>query len=538
MPPWRVSSSTCSVNPPAQAFVLRRLHWLLLCVLVGAAFWWRLPTWNDSIIFIDEAIYYSFAARLDLPGAHVYTHTADQKPPLGPMTYRFALHISPLHAITVIHVFTTVAIAVTAVLLLVTSQTLLGSPWPGLLAGLLYIIESGSTRWFAFSSLEHFQAPLLISFFLMFLLSARNGRVWLAALAGGALGIALLYKQNVPVLLFAAGWVLAEAVSRGRLRASRAAVLAVAATATTIAIVAAVPTYYALIGHFAAWRLYNVEMLGIYHAMGGSFLQNACFLAGVIPLWSPFLVALVYGTLNAARSQRPGWSGDLSAFLVVGWLVLFASVVPGQHKPHYLIQGLPAECLLIGLLVVDAWNYVARSRGAVRVGLAALYVGLVLYPLAIGTLEFYRGHTDLSALLADDYYLDIHRDHGTLSPVVDYIRSHTAPDDLIYVHSQAPEFYFLTQRRPAASDATGSWIAMAASEDAADRLLADLRATPPRLILQLDYRRYGRASEVLQAWPDIRDWIDRHYREHVHIDHAQILEWEGSPDGKTTRSPE
>jgi hypothetical protein len=50
----------------------------------------------------------------------------------------------PQHAITVVHIFTTIAIATTAVLLLITSCLLLQSPWPGFWAGLLYALL-GST---------------------------------------------------------------------------------------------------------------------------------------------------------------------------------------------------------------------------------------------------------------------------------------------------------------------------------------------------------------------------------------------------------
>src|SRR5262249_17844647 len=106
-----------------------RRTWLLAIALVSATVLLRWPTFNDHILFIDEPIYYAFGSRLELPGAHVYTHTADQKPPLGPLTYWLALRMNPAHAILVVHAFTTLAIATTTVLLLVVSEVAFGSPW-------------------------------------------------------------------------------------------------------------------------------------------------------------------------------------------------------------------------------------------------------------------------------------------------------------------------------------------------------------------------------------------------------------------------
>lgn len=49
---------------------------ILGLVIVAATVWLRLPTWNDHILFIDEPKYYAFAARLDLPGARLFSGSA------------------------------------------------------------------------------------------------------------------------------------------------------------------------------------------------------------------------------------------------------------------------------------------------------------------------------------------------------------------------------------------------------------------------------------------------------------------------------
>lgn len=494
----------------------------------------RVPTWNDHILFIDEPIYYSFGSRLELPGAHVYTHTADQKPPLGPVTYWLAIQISPSHAITVVHALTTLAMALTAVLLLASSQLLLGSPWAGFGAGLLYALMGSSKpvvgeAFFAFSSLEHFQAPLLLGFMLLFLLSLQRQRVLIAVAAGALLGVAALYKQNVPVLLAPAWGIAIFAVRRGRLPLRPAVIVSVAAAASTMALVIAAPLYYAAIGHFDAWRFYNIDVLKLYSELGGSVVQQAVLLAAAIPLKIPLAIGLFCGAIVAPRADRSRWDGEIGLFLATGWLVLFCSLAPGLHKAHYLIQGLPAQCLLIGMAGATGWQYIAAARGMRRAAWGAAYAVVFAAPLVYALYQLGLGWFALRAYTGADGYLALHRKAGTLAPLVRYIQEHSAPDDLIYVHSEAPELYFLTQRRPAVSDPTGSWIAMIGLRTVADDLARELQASPPRLIVQLDYRRYGRANETLQKWTEIASWMHQNYRERTYLDHVQILEWVG-PD--------
>jgi hypothetical protein len=506
----------------------------LALVIVAATLALRFPTWNDRILFIDEAIYYSFGARLELPGAHVHTHTFDMKPPGGPMTYWLAITVSPQHAITVIHVFTSIAIAATAVLLLITSCLLLETPWPGFWAALLYVLLGSNAipggvqgePFFAFSSLEHFQAPWLALFVLMFCMSLKHQRVSFAVVAGAALAMAAWYKQNVPVLLAPAAAAAVWGVWSKHLSLVRAIVLTAALSVTTLAVMATVPLYYAAIGHFAEWRFYTIDLLIQYSGMGGSYQTEMRMLAASIPLAAIFAAAFGYGVFSAIV-RAPAVAGrELRVLLTLGWLALFVALSAGQHKAHYLIQGLPLQCLLIGVLIAEPWRLIAQYGARRRLILAGAYCALLLVPLGISVANLFKGWRDLVALIDRDYYLALHRRSGTLAPLVDYIRTHSQPDDLLYVHSEAPEFYFLTQRRPASGDTLGGGLAHLHSASAADSQLEQLRATPPRFIVQLDYRRYGRAGETVQKWPQLASWVHQHYRERTYIDHAQILEWE------------
>src|SRR5262249_1272023 len=156
-------------------------------------------------------------------------------------------------------------------------------------------------------------------------------------------------------------------------------------------------------------------------------------------------VGLLYGLVVAPWRRQQSWYGELGLFLAAGWLILFCSLAPGLHKAHYLIQGLPAECLLIGMAATAGWRYVLPAHRTLRpVPAVGSFVALAL-PLIPALYGLALGWSGLSTYTASDAYLTLHRSAGTLTPLVRYIQEHSAPDDLIYVHSEAPELYFLAQ---------------------------------------------------------------------------------------------
>lgn len=516
----------------ARSSPIRRdfLQTVLLCaIVVAASVWLRHPTANNSILFIDEPLYYALGARLGLPGAHVYTHTTDQKPPLGPVTYRIAALLGPESPIATVHVATTICVAATALIMVACSTVMLGAPWSGLIAGLLYALcssslQTGQEPWFACSSLEHFQAPWIIAFTFVFILSLKTRRIQFAVIAGVLLGVAGLYKQNVPVLLAPALVVAVVAALRGLLPVSRAVALAAAAAAGTLAVTALPPLYYLAIGHFGDWWFCNVTLLADYQTLSASPVREAGMLAGIVLLAVPLSIGVVYALALAVRKDNLGVRDAMFVLLALEWMALFTSVLPGHHKGHYLVQGLPAQCLLIGLVLVSGWRHVLRTSGLRRLVLGTFFAAVLIVPLGKDVIGLWRGRLELARLAAADYYLKPHRRSGAIPTVVDFVRRHSAPDDLLYVHSEAPEFYVLTQRTPAVNDPTGSWIAHFPTQRNAGILLQQLQRTPPRLIVQLAYRRYGREDETLQRWPELRSWLGRHYRLRLSTPILQILE--------------
>jgi len=510
----------------------RRRRWRPLVaagLLVAATLWVRAPTWNDHILFIDEAIGVTYGQRLQLPGATVYTHTPDQKPPLGPLTYLAAVTLSGAHAVTVVHAFTTIALGVTALLLLLAATTFADSVIAGLVAGLLYLLSTdsfgGVEPLLAFSSYDHFMAPWLVGFACAFLAALQRARSSLALLAGMLLGVAALYKQNAPVLVATAAPVAALAAAQGRVTFGRAAALAGAVAVGTTAVVAAPPLYYAVRGQFGEWWFANVVQLQRYSSIliGLTWWERANVLVTALPM--PILggLGVAYGVLGAVRRDRARWAGPWMLLAALCWATLLASLVPGQAKPHYVLQALPFQCGLIGLLPVEVWRDGRAARLVGRIGSAAAAIGLAV-AVGLAGRDLFGARAILRDYSAADVYLDLHREARTLDPLIDYLRAHSTPDDLIYVQGAAPEFYVLAQRRPAASDAFQGWFVWPWRGEAGERLKRELRETPPRVIVQLGYRRYFNDVWFLDALPDFCAWLHANYREHTVADAVQVLE--------------
>jgi hypothetical protein len=509
--------------------MVRARAWAAAGFLVAVTVWLRAPTWNDRILFIDEAIGVTYGQRLQLPGASVYTHTPDMKPPLGPMTYLAAVTLSPEHAIAVVHVFTTVTLGVTALLLLYAAVHFACSITAGVVAGLLYLLATemfvlDAEPLFAFSSYDHFMAPWLVGSACLFLVALERERAAPAVLAGTALGVAALYKQNAPVMGAALAVVALVAAAQGRLRGRRAAVLVIATGLACAAVVVSAPLYYAARGQFADWWFFNVEALRRYSQLGDhpTFAARAEALRASLPMPALAACAFAYGLLGTLRRERTSWSGPWTVLAALCGAALFVSLVPGLAKVHYVLQVLPFECSLIGLMPVELLRSSRAAAGARRVVVGA---GALVLAVAVGVaaVDLFRWRERLLQFIAADDYLKHHRLAGTLDPVLRYVRTHTAPEDLIYVQGTAPEFYFLTQRRPAARDAFQGWFVGPWTLEAGAQLLRELQATPPHLIIQLGYQPYTEAW-YLDGLPGFCSWLHANYRERVVTDLAQVLE--------------
>jgi hypothetical protein len=509
--------------------VRRAVPWAAALLVTAVTLWMRAPTWNDRILFIDEAIGVSYGQRLQLPGASVYTHTPDMKPPLGPMTYLAAVTLSPAHAIAVVHVFTTAALAVTALLLLYAAVHFADSATAGVVAAVLYLLSTavfaGFEPQFAFSSYDHFMAPWLVGAACAFLLALERGRARAALAAGALLGVAGLYKQNAPVLLVPMAVLAWRAARRGHMSGARAAVLAAVAGLACAAVILSAPAYYALRGQFAAWWFFNVVSLRRYSsiASGLTWTARARVLLAALPMPRLATGAALLGLVALLRRGRRPGSAAWSALALLCWVTLLLSLIPGQAKAHYVLQVLPFQCALIGLLPVELWRSRAAVSGVARPLVAAASVALGL-AIGLAGRDLYQWRALLLQFIAQDQYLQTHRSAGTLEPVVDYLRAHSQPDDLLYVAGGAPELYVLAQRRPAASDTFQGWFVWPWGLEAAPRLLDELRVARPRYIVQLGYMRYSSAPLLLDPMPGFCAWLYANYRERVVADRAQVLE--------------
>lgn len=125
----------------------------------------KLPTLNNSIIWIDEPIYLSEADRLDTPMKFMLSarYITETKFPLGLVPYIAALWLDHSQAILWMHIFGLLAVVASTILLVALSYRAFSNYVPGILAALLWGIFLTRNAMTIAPLLEYFQTPLILA---------------------------------------------------------------------------------------------------------------------------------------------------------------------------------------------------------------------------------------------------------------------------------------------------------------------------------------------------------------------------------------
>lgn len=132
------------------------------------------------------------------------------------------------------------------------------------------------------------------------------------------------------------------------------------------------------------------------------------------------------------------------------WLLfnLFGTLLSGRGYPHYLLTSVPAAVLFLGLFIFGLW----RERG-LALGFTGLVIGSILafhfyfYP----SLSYYsnfislvRGQESWSTYAQNNFGWTT----GRNLEIADYIKQRTEATDRIFILSDQPHLYALTDRVP------------------------------------------------------------------------------------------
>ncbi len=208
--------------------------------------------------------------------------------------------------------------------------------------------------------------------------------------------------------------------------------------------------YYFLVGaggeYLRAAFGQNLPYLASWEGGQGAFYESGLFQRGMVAGIVTALIVILRGRLG----RKFG--------LIALWIVwsLFGATLSGRPYPHYLLQVVPAGCLLLGL-TVETMSYpkdIEKRLIRLIMGLGLfmlIAVGVIRYdfwyykslPYYQNFFEFILGRKDI-----DRYRQFFGEGVERNREVARYIKERTRPEERIFVWGTEPAIYVLSERLP------------------------------------------------------------------------------------------
>ena len=402
MTPWLTTSRT----------------WL---VVIAVAFALRLPAFTDRFYSNDEATYSAVAAKL-VSGGVMYVDAVDHKPPGIAWLYAGMFRVGGLYRLRAIRVLLAAVVALTGIAVGELAAALTGEPLARI-AGLLYVVLSATgfaphtqaANTELFSNLPLTLAAVAMSKHVRASRST-HALMW-ASLAGACTAAATLFRYQAAIA--GGAWLLSLFLPR-RTTHTFGGMTGLAVGFASVA--AAVVAGFSLTGHlddflFWGWR-YNFQ----YIASVPIRQQAVRFAIGTLPVVVAWLPAI--GFLIWARQRA----------VTLAWLWLAATCVAvtvgGRFFGNYFLIVAPPLAVLAGVGATTLYTSGARRwLVSLTVAIIAMAVGSAL---AVPVWD----RLDPSAARLDATY----RDAG------EWLNTHTAPDDRLFVWGDSAQLYVYSQR--------------------------------------------------------------------------------------------
>jgi hypothetical protein len=384
----------------------------------------------------------------------------------------------------------------------------------------------------------------------------RSGRPRLAAAAGGAAGVALLYSQEFG-LAFAATSALAFALRRDARAALAFLGAGAAVAAPLLAWYAANGALGPMLRDLVAYPGYVVAGFGklpfpalaarLPVELGELGTQRSLLLRMGYALpavgWAALLLALPVSAfdprrpLASARRILAGLRGDAGRSAVclcaVFALLCFRSAL-GRSDLVHVVAALPPAVLLVAL-GADRLHAAWRARRRPRALVAWRAAGLALFVLAAGLGEAPRPLSDLARTASDVASLARHGSRSVGSRevmrVVRWLQLRARPEDAILFLPNDAAYYYLLDRPSPIRFVMGHQIATDAHRA---EVLAALRRQPPRFVVwDHGALRVDGLPDERVFGPELLRWIGVAYAEAARLGEVSILERRAAPEPRS-----
>ena len=412
-------------------------YWLIL--VLGMMFLLRLPLLFEPFTYADEGIYLTLGQALR-KGLVLYRDIHDNKPP---MLYLIAALGENFTAYRLIHFFWSFA---TIFIFYKLSQFLFSKNKRAIIisTSVFAILTSLHTFESNIANAENFMIlPIITAFYLILPEISQNhfGKRWFAA--GVLFSLAVLFK--VPAIFdFAAAIVLLFLIDQKR------------STSSTIQ-----SLVFSLLGFLLPifiTILYFASQNALPQYLSTAFSQNLPYLSswggsnvkmGGLPLILIGRALIVFLIVILLFLFRKNFS--LTAKLVITWFSfsLFAALLSSRPYPHYLIQVLPSFSLAFGFFAFDKIKKWLKSI-PVFLGLTFVLTFISFrfwyYPNLPYLVNFYQFAFGIKS--RQDYFSNFDKQALSLYEAAAFIKTHTSPQEKIFIWGTEPSIYALSHRLP------------------------------------------------------------------------------------------
>ena len=403
---------------PARLLDSRWLGAALLATVVVL----RTPAFAVGIANIDECDFALFGRMVEA-GAVPYVGVADIKPPLLYLIYHAteALFGRSFDAIRVLGIGSILA---TALLVRAAARAWTGDDRAGWAAAFLSVLaivcESPAVN------AEILMNVPIAAALLLLVRAERTGRLLLDVAVGAAIGVASLVKHQAAIAVLAL--FIAHVLLPGRgpgwrsLRRVFGLALGFSVPWLAAAAIAASQDWPSFYYWVVTRNLYQASGARV-SSVGRGVSTTALYLAATtLPWWL---------ALRSAARRRDGVA---VALVVVVALTCVAVSAGGRFYEHYFLQFAPPLALLGGpelVVLLERWGEIGRVRRACVVALAVLPLfASVAYATARAVRQDFPGQNAKAKAIAE------------------WLRSHTAPDDRVFMWGDYSVVYCLADRLP------------------------------------------------------------------------------------------
>ncbi len=558
------SSSACTwtvmmVQEKEQKNLLRGV--LLICLIAVLL---RAPYVTVPFFNVDEALIAVMADTI-LDGGVLYRDVWEHQTPVAYYIYALVFFICGKNNMTAIHLFGILWIILSALMIGRLADEAFGRvKHLGLLAGLFYVIYISSFEsWdvLAVNTEMLLVLPVTAAAVCLFR-GEKTARGAFFACAGALCGLGAMTKQTaglvLPAMLF--HLMLTPAICKRNVPWNERIKRSLLAAGGFTLVIAGFAAYFwrqgaledffyltvihpyqyssAMDPHYFKWRL-KIKTLEIVlpHFLLWSMAGLSC---------AYMLCRTITDCLSGHKQSSGAWETQAGCFLIL-WLsaALAGVAMSGRFFGHYYIQAFPVLALMAAYGVLRLPALLLRERFAAPVVKRLIWVA-VLVGMLIPVIQYQTQYIMRFIVQRDNPQVTHDMVEASFRPVADYVRTHTRPEDTVFVWGFCPQIYVLADRNPASRFIFCNFLTGSMTESALDfepqaetddwitpgswnMLEDDLGKTKPQCIVDVTPSSYlNYAKYPIRKYPYLAALLDQHYQLAATISEMDIYQRSGS----------